>query len=1086
MAASPAPDEPVDLCIHLLGGFRVAVAGRAIVPAAWRLRHAAALVKLLALAPGHRLHREHLIERLWPGSPPGAAAGSLKYALHVARRTLPPDPATTTRSWLVWQGDVLALDSPAAIWVDVPAFERAAANARRTGDPDSYQTALDLYAGDLLPEDRYEDWVAGRREALRQEYLALLLRLSEVEVQRGNPAAAIAALWQLVAAEPAHEAARRALMRLYAERGQPDQALRQYEHLRVALARELECEPDSDTRQLHAQIVAGHWAGSVPAAGAVDSGPGWSADAATDLSLPAPVTSFVGREDDLATLTGLLPTTRLLTLTGTGGVGKTRLAIEFARTVAGCFPGGVRLIELEALADPALVPQAVATALGLPGQPSRPVLDHLLAALRTRRLLLVLDNCEHLIAASAGLVEALLRGCPSVQVLATSREPLALQGELTWRVPSLAVPAEASHSPSELAGVPSVQLFVDRVGFARPAFVLTDANAAAVAEVCRRLDGIPLALELAAARVRAFSVQELAARLDERFRLLTGGRRTALPRQQTLRATLDWSYDLLTESERGVLPWLSVCAGGFTLAAAEAIVAGTAVGPADVVEVLPRLVDKSLIQTEEDNGETRYRLLETVRQYALERLEEQGQANAARDRHLAWFAALAERAEPHVFGGDEQVAWLARLDVEGANLRAALEWSLSRDPETGLRLAGHLWQSWKVRGRFAEGRRWLDALLERTCEPGPARVNALLGTGSLARLQDPAVARASLEASLALGRALGTTKLVAFALRELGHVSIALGEPRQTEALIAEALATVRAAGDRRGLGATLFLQCDWLTRTGDYRGAQHLGEESLALLREVGERVCVAHHIVAASGRSALWQGDVERAEALLREALDGAREVGAGSQTAIIMLELGMVAFWRGDLAQAAEHIEQSLAHSREIESVEDIVYALVRLGRLALVRGDLPRAMALLDECQALATAHGGRRVRAEGCLARGRLAWHTGDGVAATAAVRAGLALWREIREPLPIIESLECLAMSLGGLGQAATAARLLGAAAAQRQALNTPLPPVERASYEAAVTAARSTLGDGAFDAAWSDGATVPLDDIIAGALAEG
>ena len=424
---------------------------------------------------------------------------------------------------------------------------------------------------------------------------------------------------------------------------------------------------------------------------------------ATPNNLAQQVTSFVGRERELAEVKKLLAQTRLATLLGAGGIGKTRLSLHAAVEVLDDFADGVWFVELAPIADPRLLAQAVAPVLGVKEEAGRPVQEALLKFVQDRQLLLVLDNCEHLLQGCAELAKQLLQAGAQVKILATSREPLHVAGETTYPVPSLSLPEPRMRiAHTALTQYEAIRLFVDRAAAARPAFRLTPNNATLVADICRRLDGIPLALELAAARVRVLSVETIAARLSDRFRLLTGGDRTALPRQQTLRACIDWSYDLLTEAERSVLRRLAVFAGGWTLEAAEAVGTGGDVQADEVLDVPAQLVEKSLVAMDAEG--TRYQLLETVRQYAQDRLHESGEAEAIRERHRDYFLALAEEAEPKLLGA-EQAAWLRRLEAEHDNLRAGLSWSLEDSgSQAGLRLCGALQRFWITRGHFSEGR----------------------------------------------------------------------------------------------------------------------------------------------------------------------------------------------------------------------------------------------------------------------------------------------------------------------------------------------------------------------------------------------
>jgi len=419
-------------------------------------------------------------------------------------------------------------------------------------------------------------------------------------------------------------------------------------------------------------------------------------------NLPLAPSALIGREAERAVVLALLGEARLVTLTGSGGVGKTRLALAAAEALVEQYPDGVWLVELAALAEDRLVAQTVLETLGTPEEPSRPMLATLTDYLQDRLLLLLLDNCEHLVGACAALVEAVLRRCPGVRVLTTSREGLDVAGEQRYRVPSLPVPNLAHLPPPErLAESAAVALFLARARERRPDFALTAQNARTVAHVCARLDGIPLAIELAAARVDSLGVEGLAARLDGCFRLLTGGPRTALPRQRTLRAALDWSYDLLTESEQLLLDRLSVFAGGWTLAAAEATCAGDGIEQWEILDLLGGLVGKSLVQAEEAGGAVRYGLLETVRQYGRERLAASGAAGAVRDRHLAWYLALAEQAAPHLWAAADLGAWLDHLEAEHDNLRAALRWARERGGAAAGRGARKLLANARLPGRGA-------------------------------------------------------------------------------------------------------------------------------------------------------------------------------------------------------------------------------------------------------------------------------------------------------------------------------------------------------------------------------------------------
>jgi len=579
--------------VILLGGFAASVDGQSVPDSAWRLRKARELVKLLALAPGHRLHREQLMDVLWRDRDPAAAANNLHQAVHVARRAL-------GFGSIELRGDVLRL----AAEVDIDRLETAAADARDRGTHAEYEAALSLYRGELLPENRYDDWVGQRRDELAE--------------------------------------------------------------LAEALAEERDALGPAVTRR--------------------------------PPPVPAATSSFVGRERELGELRALLRGTRLLTLVGTGGVGKTRLALELARAAEASHPEGIAVVELAAVADPALVPDAIADALDVRTLRDQTPIDAVLDYLAPSSLLLVLDNCEHLLGAVARLAENTRRSAPGLTIVATSRERLHAPGEVVFRVPSLDIPDRGRvATASELIEYEAVRLFVERAEAAAPGFALDDQNAPDVARICIRLDGLPLALELAAGRLAALGVAAIADRLDDRFRVLRGGSGAAPTRQQTLSAALQWSHDLLTRDERVLFRRLAAFAGDFELDAVESVCAVGELDAVGIADVLGRLVEKSLVIAEvERSRERRYRLLETVRIYARDRLEEAGEGSLI-ERHARWALTLSESERGS-----------ARLDHDAPNLRTALETLIEREPVEALRFCVALWWFWMRRIDFHEARRRLD------------------------------------------------------------------------------------------------------------------------------------------------------------------------------------------------------------------------------------------------------------------------------------------------------------------------------------------------------------------------------------------
>jgi non-specific serine/threonine protein kinase len=745
-------------------------------------------------------------------------------------------------------------------------------------------------------------------------------------------------------------------------------------------------------------------------------------------NFPEQPTSFIGREREQAEVAALLGRAPLVTLTGAGGCGKTRLALMVADKLLGEYPDGVWLVELAALADPTLVPQSVAHALGLKEQPGQTPMELLSGYLKHRRLLLVIDNCEHLVGTCADLATALLRSCPQIRLLATSREALEVAGEVRYQVPPLTMP-DLDHlpPPNQLAQYEAVQLFLERAQARRADFALSSRNAKAVVQVCVRLDGLPLAIELAAARVGVLPVETIAARLDDRFRLLTGGPRTALPRQQTLRATLDWSHALLSPSEQALLRRLAVFAGGWILEAAEAVCADEVLAEREILDLLSALVNKSLVQMEDIDSHSRHMLLETVRQYAGEHLQASGEEVAARDQHLGWCLALAEEAEPALVG-PEKGLWLARLDQEHDNLRAALRWAGSRGKgESGLRLAGALWRFWSTRGYLSEGRGWLEAALASSGPAAPlARARALDGAGKMASFQgDNAAAVTLYEEVLALRRELGDTQGSAESLISLGQAAYMQDDHARGIALQEEGLALFRELGDKQGIATSLYALGDSVRGEGDYVRAAALFEESLALSRALADRRGSAFSLDRL-GLMAFLRGDCARAEALHQESLALRHALGDRHGSAWSLLHLGLVAQGQGDYARAEALHQESVALARELGDKHGIAESLDPLSSVAVSQGDYTRAAALIEEALAQWRDLGSTFRIAATLNNLGRVAHRQGDYGRAAALHEESLGLARELgHKPL--------IGASLGNLGRVASARGDHGGAVALRE-----------------------------------------------------
>ncbi len=667
-------------------------------------------------------------------------------------------------------------------------------------------------------------------------------------------------------------------------------------------------------------------------------------------NLPQQATSFIGRGKQVAEIKDALGKTRLLTLTGAGGNGKTRLALQVAADLLDGTGDGVWLVELAALPDPALVPQAVAAVLGIKEQAGQTAERTLADALKEKRLLLVLDNCEHLVAACAFLVSSLLRSCPGVSVLASSREPLNVSGEQIYRIFPLSLPdPKKTLTAKAVSEFEAVRLFSERAQAVQPSFAVSNANAPAVAQVCWRLDGIPLALELAAARVRSLSVDEINSRLDSRFRLLTGGSRTALPRQQTLRALIDWSYDLLTEQEKMLLCRLSVFAGGWTLDAAESVCCGSDIEDWEVLDLLTGLVDKSLVVTEQRGDQMRSRLLETVRQYAADRLLEGGNTAAARDCHRDYFLRQAEEADTGT-RGPEQGQWLDWFEAEHDNLRAALDWCREQEAgaEPGLRLVKAMYRFWRVRGHLAEGRERLAAAAGHAgARQHPLeRASALRVASGLEQIQgNLTAARALAEEALAIFESTENARGGAGVLLTLGNVALMQDDLVAARAYYERGLPLYRRLGEQDGVARALGNLGMIMLVQGDLAEAKVICEESLAFFRESGDRENTARAL-RNLGEIVSAQGEDTEARVRLEEAIALFQQIGTRSEAFVGSLcLLGAVALREGQTAEARVRLGEGLRLAFEIKDGWVGAEALEVWAKLCLAEGQAGEAAFLL---------------------------------------------------------------------------------------------------------------------------------------------
>ena len=681
-------------------------------------------------------------------------------------------------------------------------------------------------------------------------------------------------------------------------------------------------------------------------------------------NLPVLLTSFIGREGEIAAVRQHLGRERLVTLVGAGGSGKTRLALQAAAQGLEDFPEGVWFVDLAPLSDPAFVPQAVATVLNLHEESGRTIQYTLVEYFRAQRVLLILDNCEHLMKACADLAENLLQSCPSLKVLATSREALGIPGEHLLPVPTLSLPCpellqeNGKDILSKIQGSEAVRLFQERAAAVLLGFRLTEANARSAAQICQRLDGIPLAIELAAARTRMLSLEQILARLDDRFRLLTGGSRTALPRQQTLQALVEWSHDLLSISEKILFRRLSVFAGGWTLEAAEAICKGGEINHGDILDLLTRLMDKSLILAEPCGEGMRHRMLETILEYAQGQVQASGELEELQRHHMGFYARLVQNSLKGLTGPDPST-WLKLLNAEKDNLYKALDWAIQcneQDGDVAGRMAGDLWMWWMERGMLSEGRQWYQKVLEKFQKRGSPRAKALMGMATLTWTQGGTLeVSKSLDESLAILRDLENPDLpdLAQATHIQGHIALDKGNYPEASQAFQESLELYRKLDDPYWVG-TLNSDLGVVAyHLGDYPSARQYQEESLALFQKDGNIEIISqtlHRI----GELARLEGDYGRAEECYETCLHNYQELWMKLEIASNLHKLGYIAQHNGDFQKARTRFQESLSIQREVGNKQGIAECLAGLAGLAAAEGQPVRALRLFGAAQAVLDA------------------------------------------------------------------------------------------------------------------------------------
>jgi len=897
--------------IRLFGSLQVSLQGESLP----KLRHRSVewLLALLALRAAEPVSRSWLAGTLWPESSEEQALLNLRVGLMRLRDALGEEATRIVAS----DRRTLHLDLTDA-FSDVAAFDAA----MRAGDEVSLRGAVELYTGPLL-SDCDSEWAAVERNARAEQYVAALETLAEGAQARGEPKEAIRHLRVAEALDPLRDSLVQRLMACLAAAGDPASAIEVYRNFRIRLHEELSAAPDAATTRLFheirdaAQAAVRHARAATGADATVARPP--RPVRAPSVPVPRPVTSLIGREKELAEVRQLLVQNRLVTLLGGGGVGKTRLALEVAARAEEALPGGVVWVELASLASGDLILPSVADAIGLGDEraaDSEELEQSIVARLSAERSLLVLDNCEHLRDAAAQKAHALLLRCPELRVLATSRQRLGIPGEVAWYTPSLRFPdpdsfaMDAHDTESLLHTYPSLRLLAERMAQVRPGFQLrVREEILAAARICHILDGIPLALELAGARAQALSLPQIAARLDDRFRLLTGGSRAALPRHQTLRASIDWSYELLSEPERRLLLRLSVFAGGWTLDMAEASSEASGADRGEVVDAMTSLVEKSLALAEEQTAGMRYRMLETVREYTLEKLRESGQERLTREWHADCYLALAEQSRP--FLEKPEPVWLDRLEAEHDNLRTALTTFAAQEEtiDKAVQMAASLERFWNLRGHFYERRTWLVSLALRPTLPTDARARMLDGAAHVvAKDGDFASAKRMTTERLEIARQLGDRQRIAGALNALAYLTADLGEdPGTARSLAEESLEIMRQLGDRQGMAHVLFHLGHLARKIGDNDQARTRWMECQALDEDLGVK---GGHVLKDLGDLALESGDHSAAHRFFGRFVSQGYEIGDRWGVWRGLRGLGMLARAEGQSERAARLFAASFA--------------------------------------------------------------------------------------------------------------------------------------------------------------------------------
>ena len=1024
--------------LSLLGPFQADIDRQPVH--SFKAQKAKALLIYLAVESRHAHQREFLMTMLWPGFAMQSAQQNLRQTLYLLHQSLPvkenaPDLLLVDRLTMAWNPDI-------PLSLDIAQFEELADNREVT----VRHQAVDLYRGHFLEDfylpdsEPFEEWVTNKRAFYFNTAQDLMSRLANDYIAMNDWSHAEEITRRLIEIDKIQEPAHRQLIEVLARSGRRQDALRQFNTLRQLLKDEFGLEPDPKTVSLVENIRVGSLEEDTEKVLAETPAPVKITPSTPRHNLPQTLTNFIGRQQEIDEIESLIRDHRLVMLTGAAGIGKTNLCLKVGHNLIDAFPDGVWMVELAPVNDPAFIPHTVASAMGVRGSSNHPIDELLLDVLSDNQSLLILDNCEHLIEDAARFAESILRNTPNVRILASSLEPFEIPGEVKYPVPPLSNPETTDSSTiKDWEQFDAICLFATRAKAVAPEFEITEKNIGAVVQICQRLDGIPLALELAAARVNVLSVADIAARLDDRFSLLVGGSRTAMPRHQTLRSMMEWGWELLSDPEKDLLKRLSVFAGGMTLQAVEGVCCGKSIDPADIIQLLTQLVNKSFVFVKrQPDQEIRYHLLETIRQYGIEQLEKQGLLEKYRNRHLATFAQLAEEAEPKLISL-EQGELIKKLSREIDNLRSALSWASQTDIEAGIQLIIATWRFWAY-ASIAEGGRWIEQLLAQTKDNlDPAvKANAFLLEARLNMwpLLDMKYIRELASQSLSIYQELGDQLGIARALAVKGW-SLYYEDLNELVRLLRQSLEIFRTLEEPLGLAEAHWWLSHGMVRVHLTQAVAYL-EKSLALFREIGHLIGIVN-VLEDLAKLALFHGDYESAQKMLEEALSIHQVLG-----------------------------NQGRAHTLEI------------LGHLYTRKGEYDAAREILSESVALSKQNGERNLTQWATIRFGYVLFKTGELEQARGIFQNAMLTFNRDDIQVGVVFAAECLASLIVSLGRGEKAARLLGWADKERQKISDRRLPIEEEDAEKDKSAIIEMIGEQAYKTAYETGQSLTTEQAVA------